>query len=248
VALSQAAELNDDALETYEIRGDIQRALRAEKRAKVINKVLKFGLGAALAGLVAGLFFIIYVINEDQKRSALTYANVMADSLSTFRAQYSSRVIKPLKASGIIVTHEPKGANQIPFPATFSIDLANAISETATDAEVRLYSNFPFPWRDRGGPQNSFEARALVSLEANPTEPYYEYIDVEGQQVLQYAKAVILKASCIGCHNTHRDSPKVDWKEGDVRGAQSVIIPIESSVNRVKSLLDNFLSDDDHAG
>ncbi|MFT5258484.1 MAG: serine/threonine protein kinase [Saprospiraceae bacterium] len=247
VALSQAADLDDEALETYEIRSDIQKAVRAEKRSRTLTKLLKFGLGAALVGLVAGLFSIIYIINADQKRSALAYANVMADSLTTFRAQYSSRVIKPLKASGITVTHEPKGNNQIPYPATFSIDLANVISETATDAEVRLYSNFPFPWRDRGGPQNNFESKALAALEANPTEPYYEYLDVKGQKVLHFAKAVTLKASCIGCHNSHPDSPKVDWKEGDVRGAQSVIIPIESSLSRVQSLITDF-GDDKHSG
>jgi twitching motility protein PilJ len=35
-----------------------------------------------------------------------------------------------------------------------------------------------------------------------------------------------MKASCVKCHNDHPESPKKDWKEGDVRGALEVIIPV----------------------
>ncbi|NJO17622.1 MAG: adenylate/guanylate cyclase domain-containing protein [Thioploca sp.] len=39
-----------------------------------------------------------------------------------------------------------------------------------------------------------------------------------------------MKTSCIGCHNGHPNSPKKDWKIGDVRGIQEVILPIGSQV------------------
>ena len=35
---------------------------------------------------------------------------------------------------------------------------------------------------------------------------------------------VIMDAACVSCHNAHPDSPKRDWKVGDVRGIQEVII------------------------
>ena len=31
-----------------------------------------------------------------------------------------------------------------------------------------------------------------------------------------------MEESCVGCHNAHADSPKTDWKVGDIRGIQSV--------------------------
>jgi signal transduction histidine kinase/CheY-like chemotaxis protein/HPt (histidine-containing phosphotransfer) domain-containing protein len=36
-----------------------------------------------------------------------------------------------------------------------------------------------------------------------------------------------MRASCVECHNTHEDSPKRDWKEGDVRGVLEVALPMD---------------------
>lgn len=35
-------------------------------------------------------------------------------------------------------------------------------------------------------------------------------------------------ASCVNCHNTHPDSPKTNWKTGDVRGILEVNIPLNN--------------------
>ena len=58
-----------------------------------------------------------------------------------------------------------------------------------------------------------------------------EFVRVEshGDQVtLRYADAVRMGPSCVACHNGRPDSPKKDWKVGDVRGVQSVQIPLLS--------------------
>jgi hypothetical protein len=31
-------------------------------------------------------------------------------------------------------------------------------------------------------------------------------------------------AACVNCHNSHPESPKWDWKVGDVRGIQEITI------------------------
>ena len=48
--------------------------------------------------------------------------------------------------------------------------------------------------------------------------------------------------ACVACHNTHPDSPKRDWKVGDVRGIQEVTItqPIAANIFSFKYLLDLF--------
>jgi hypothetical protein len=44
---------------------------------------------------------------------------------------------------------------------------------------------------------------------------------------MRLAKAdVMVSETCTTCHNSHPDSPKRDWKVGDVRGALAVSIPI----------------------
>ena len=37
----------------------------------------------------------------------------------------------------------------------------------------------------------------------------------------------MVSESCVQCHNTHPDSPKKDWKLGDVRGVLEVVVPLE---------------------
>ena len=44
-----------------------------------------------------------------------------------------------------------------------------------------------------------------------------------------------MQPSCLGCHNTHPDSPKRDWKVGDVRGVVEIIAPLHRDVARVRS-------------
>ena len=49
--------------------------------------------------------------------------------------------------------------------------------------------------------------------------------------------------ACVSCHNTHPDSPKRDWKVGDVRGIQEVTIsqPLAANIFSFKYLLGYFV-------
>src|SRR5207249_108617 len=38
---------------------------------------------------------------------------------------------------------------------------------------------------------------------------------------------VMTSNSCVSCHNAHPESPKTDWKLGDVRGVLEVVVPVE---------------------
>jgi hypothetical protein len=39
----------------------------------------------------------------------------------------------------------------------------------------------------------------------------------------------------VACHNTHPESPKTDWKVGDVRGVQEIIRPLDSAVAETRA-------------
>ncbi|CAH0350871.1 DUF3365 domain-containing protein [Aquabacterium sp. CECT 9606] len=36
-----------------------------------------------------------------------------------------------------------------------------------------------------------------------------------------------MKEGCVACHNSHPQSPKRDWKVGDVRGLIEVVAPVD---------------------
>ena len=54
---------------------------------------------------------------------------------------------------------------------------------------------------------------------------------------------VIMEQACVSCHNAHPESPKRDWKVGDVRGLQEVSIaqPIAGSIFAFNYLLTYFV-------
>ena len=54
---------------------------------------------------------------------------------------------------------------------------------------------------------------------------------------------VIMGAACVACHNSHPESPKRDWKVGDVRGIQEITIsqPIAVNLFSFKYLLAYFV-------
>lgn len=104
--------------------------------------------------------------------------------------------------------------------------------------DCTLYSDYPFLWRKEGGPQDSFEKDALTELRRNPDKPFYRFENYQGQPYLRYAVADLLRESCVDCHNNHPESPKRDWKEGDVRGVLEVNWPMETFNANVKSGLE----------
>jgi PAS domain-containing protein len=46
--------------------------------------------------------------------------------------------------------------------------------------------------------------------------------------------AIRMDATCVGCHNSHPDSPRRDWQVGDLRAIQVVSVPFRSA-----GLMDN---------
>ena len=44
-----------------------------------------------------------------------------------------------------------------------------------------------------------------------------------------------MEAGCVSCHNTHPDSPKTNWKLGDVRGVLEIIRPLDSIIAQINA-------------
>jgi adenylate cyclase len=162
---------------------------------------------------------------------ALNKASLYAQALEEFRTLYASEVAVRAQTIGVEVTHDydaKEGA--IPLPATLSLLLGNHIAAKGAGGQPRLFSDYPFPWRQNGGPQDNFERQALQYLRQHPDQPLTCFEDFKGHPSLRYAKADLRRASCVSCHNTHPHSPKTTWQEGDVRGVLEVILPLDAAV------------------
>jgi tRNA A-37 threonylcarbamoyl transferase component Bud32 len=166
-------------------------------------------------------------IKEELLKALIQNARLTSDALTEFNSLYASEVVARVREHGIDVTHDYQGKPKaIPLPATMSVELGKRIAGRGAGMQVRLYSDYPFIFRTDGGPKDDFEREALAQLRRQPDRPFYRFEDYNGRPSLRYATASRMRASCIDCHNSHPDSPKRDWKEGDVRGAFEVIFPV----------------------
>lgn len=172
------------------------------------------------------------------KEQAVWNIKVYAQILKEARTFYNTEAVKRVQfIPGVSVTHDyhlKRGA--IPLPATYLIQLGSEISQKNQGMSIRLYSDYPFPWRQaEGGPKDSFETAALRYLKQNPNGDFYRFEKFKGRPSLRYAEADILQPSCIDCHNHHPDSPKRDWQVGDVRGILEITSPLNMFVEKTRS-------------
>jgi signal transduction histidine kinase len=191
--------------------------------------------------MVGALWYLTRISIELVHSAALQGTSLYADALEEVRKVYTSEVVDRL-VDRVTVTHDyatREGA--IPLPVTFSMEVDKRVSKETAGMQARLYSDFPFPSRKDGGPRDDFERAALRQLRQFPDRPFYRFEDFQGRQSLRYAVADRMEAGCVSCHNSHPDSPKTDWKVGDVRGVIEIIRPLDSIIAQTYSgLRDTF--------
>lgn len=196
-----------------------------------------------VGGALLAFWYLSHATTTLVQSAALQGITMYSESLTELRNYYTSEVVDRLRSSNIEVTHDYQlKPGAIPLPAIFTMELGRRISLHGTGMRVRLYSNYPFPWRKDGGARDDFERQALVALQADPKQPYYRFEELDGRASLRYATADVMHEDCIGCHNAHPDSPKRDWKVGDVRGVLEIVRPLDVVVSQSRAdLRDIFI-------
>jgi hypothetical protein len=172
------------------------------------------------------------------ENNALISARSYANTFESLRTYYTKEVVSRVPRSCVTVSHDYENIEHgIPLPATLTIQLAKEIGRQSDGFSVKLYSDYPFPWRGEPGQLDGFEKRAIQKLSETPGEPYYEIEQSLTGGYLRYATADIMRSACVACHNSHPQSPKRDWKVGDLRGVLEISMPMRTSM---KTIMDTF--------
>ncbi len=204
---------------------------------------------AILFGLI-GLPIAVWLDLRSLSEQVLTQqARETGRVIDNMRAFYANEVVdRVLKADKpITTTHMFRGTpNAIPIPATLSIELGRLISADNAAVKYRFVSDLPFAGRETHS-LDDFERNALASMreEVAAGESPQAVSRTDGMlfdRRVRVASPVLMKPVCVSCHNSHADSSKRDWKEGDVRGIQEVSIeqPIAANLFSFKYLLGYF--------
>ena len=161
------------------------------------------------------------------------YSTVKSAEIATLqivedRKQFTKNVIIKLKKDGIVDVHPNRAYADIdggiPLPATFVQEVSKNINEKGVYS-YDLLSKWNI--NKEKGLKTDFEKEAFTYLFNKEGKVFSRFMVHNNIYSLRYATAdVAAAAGCVSCHNNHEDSPKKDFKLGDVIGVLVVNIPI----------------------
>lgn len=182
-------------------------------------------------------------LRQIAKESLTRQARDLNFMVSGIRSYYSSNVVsRILQNHGqTTLTHNYADvAGGIPIPATLSIELAQVIGQRGDGLNYRFVSDYVFNGRAEHN-LDEFEEQALGKLRqsARVGDSVTQISGSLFNSQIRMAVPVVMETGCVSCHNSHHDSPKKDWKVGDVRGIQSITLdkPMASNILSFKYLL-----------
>ncbi len=181
--------------------------------------------------VIAAIAIIVpKIVADNARREAVSTGRQTAEQFKIIRKYYTNNVIKKVVKSGVLkpsFDHKTE-ANGVPLPATFIHDLSALMA--GRDTTLNLYSKFPFPIRNERK-LDAFQSEAWQALNAKPDSVFSRRETRNGKEIVRVAIADKMVAKgCVACHNSRADSPKTDWKLGDVRGVLEVSSVIDSQL------------------
>jgi len=208
----------------------------------IVNKLFKESMVGAVSTITAlmliGLLYLIpHLAKEQAKEEAFTQSQRIKTYLEMFRAYYNHDVLSKIKAhTDLKVNFDHKLYDTtVPLPATLLHDMAKKFTEV-TDVGVEMYSNFPFPNREKRV-LDDFQKESLAYILKNPDKTYSREDIVNGESVYRTSFPDFLTdQACVNCHNSRIDTPRDDWVLGDIRGVIEVDIPLHTSLGSAKNL------------
>jgi len=195
----------------------------------------KLAIPVPIAIMLSIVFALIYLpdyFEENARMDATHSAEQIAGQYKIFRAYYTKNVVKKvLAAGGIELGYDHEGVqNTIPLPATLIHDVSDLLA--GHDTSIKLYSPYPFPNR-QNRELDEFELKAWKELSKNPEKAFVEMEMKDGHEYVRVGIAdTMVSQVCVNCHNSRSDTPKADWKQGDLRGVLEVSTLIDGQLAR----------------
>lgn len=171
-----------------------------------------------------------------EEKSVGIEPSVYTDSLFAVmkadRTNYTKLVVKRLGPAGADAIKPDEHWEDIPngtlLPAQMFRAGAEAVAEMTDDFTYSLQSIWPI--NSQNAPKTDMEKKGLEYIAANPGENFYGEETLGG--VTYYTAVypdVAVSDACTTCHNEHKDSPKTDFKLGEVMGGVVIRVPLKSS-------------------
>lgn len=155
----------------------------------------------------------------------------MADALHAVmesdRTVYTKNVVNRLQnVENVIKASEHwNDEKALPLPAQMFRMGAEMVTSKNAGFTYALLSEWPV--NKQNAPKTEVEKKGLRFIAENLDKNFYSDEDLGGTKYFTaiYADKAVAPA-CVKCHNEHKDSPRTDFKEGEVMGGVVIRIPV----------------------
>jgi hypothetical protein len=147
--------------------------------------------------------------------------------IEAHRTVYAEDVVYRLQdqAKVIKATEHFEQDKTLPLPA----QMLRMSAQVASDkGRLRYALISPYAINKANNPKTDFERIGMDAVLASPDVPYTSYETVGDRRyfIAIYADRAVSDA-CVSCHNNNDESPKHDFKRGDVMGGIVISVPLE---------------------
>lgn len=112
-----------------------------------------------------------------------------------------------------------------PLPAQMFRFGAEGVADMTDDFTYSLQSIWPI--NSQNAPKTPVEKEGLQYVADNPGQNFYGKEELGGVTYYTAVYAdVAVSPACTKCHNEHKDTPKTDFKIGDVMGGVVIRVPL----------------------
>jgi len=157
---------------------------------------------------------------EQGDQSLQRMADAVHSVLATDRAVYTEMVVNRLTLEDKVIkaSEHWKEEKALVLPAQMFRASAERVNEQSPGFSYALIS--PWAINKKNMPATDAETQGVEKLKADPSKSYYLDEELGGEKYFTAVYADIAVAdACISCHNNHKDSPRKDFKKGDMMGA-----------------------------
>ncbi|WP_415882482.1 DUF3365 domain-containing protein [Neptuniibacter sp. QD34_54] len=185
-----------------------------------------------LATAIAATALAITGCQEEEKAVGIDpskHTDALFAVMNADRTNYTKYIVGRLGPKGadavMPVEHWKDVDNGVPLPAQMFRLGYESVSEVTDDFTYSLQSIWPI--NSQNAPRTDMEKEGLEYVAKNLGKNFYGTETLGGKDYFTavYADVASVKA-CVSCHNGHKDSPKTDFKLGDVMGGVVIRVPL----------------------
>ncbi len=178
---------------------------------------------AGLAGCIAiGAVGSAQAENMDYQE----VADLLHLVMSSDRTVYTRMIVNRLAVDEKVITASEhfEDDKALVLPAQMFRFGAEMVAEETDAFSYSLLSLWPI--NKQNAPTTDLEIEGLEFIAANPGENFYGTEELGGTEYFTaFYPDISVAEACSSCHNDHKDSPRTDFKGGDVMGGVVIRIP-----------------------